>query len=143
MLKDWNPSERSIAAEERDLVSIGLGLKHVSFNEADNVVEVTRKIYEAYSPISNPITGGIQMFYSLAGNTRQIRPLSEPVVNGRELKRSGKIYIARLLPDIDFPEVRRLSGVLTKCFFCKNSIDQNLMRAHREVCSIDPDSEGN
>lgn len=133
-MKECIPLERPIAAEEHDFVSIGLGLKVISFNEADDVVDVTRKIYEAYAPILNPISGDIQIFFSLAGKKRQIRPLSEPVVNSRKLKRNGKIYIARFLPDIEFPEVLSLSEVLTKCFICKQSVDQNLMRKHRDMC---------
>jgi bacterioferritin-associated ferredoxin len=61
------------------------------------------------------------------------------------------IYIARLLDDVDFPDVIRLSGVQSKCSKCLNSFDQNRIRRHREIClneesdleDYDDDFEGN
>ncbi len=38
------------------------------------------------------ITGGIQMYSTLAGHCLPIRPMAEPVLNGRELKRNEGRY---------------------------------------------------
>jgi hypothetical protein len=101
------------------------------------VPTVTRKIYQAFRPMLDTITGGIQMYSSLAGHTLKIRPMAEPVLNGSELKRTGKVFIARLLDDVDFPNVIRLSGVNIKCSQCLNHFDLNLIRKHREICSTE------
>jgi hypothetical protein len=89
LLPDYNPKKRPSKAEESELPSRGLGLKEISFSVDDDVPTVTRKIYEAFSPMLDTITGGIQMYSTLAGHCLPIRPMAKPVLNGRELKRIG------------------------------------------------------
>lgn len=43
---------------------------------------------------------------------------------------------------MDFPNLVRLSGVLIKCPSCQKNFDQNLIKLHRDVCSVDDSSDG-
>lgn len=78
---------------------------------------MTAKIYSAFAAMLNTITGGIQLYVSEPEHTLNIRPMIDPVVPRDLLERhkGGKVYVARLLDDIDFPNFVRFSHVFVKC----------------------------
>ena len=136
-MPECNPVVRPSRAIERELSSRGFGLKEVAFTLDNDILTVTSKIYSAFKAMLSGITGGIQMFVTEARHTLNLKTIHpvDPVVPGVELKRSGKVYVARLQDNIEFPNVVRLSRVNVKCPSCLKMFDQNLIRFHRDICN--------
>ena len=139
LLPEYKPTVRPPPQVEDELTSRGFGLKLVEFVETDDVPTVKAKIYGAFSSVLLGIRG-IQMYTPLSGWNMNLNETLEPLLPAKEMERKGKVYIARLFEDDDFPNVVRLSRVMIKCPICKQQMDQNLLKLHNEVCRTEDSS---